>query len=312
MNIITEQLPPRFRWDPTAPVRGTEKFYVETARWLAALTGEAVKVYGDYLPAKDPSGITAIGDVKYIPRKPGFNNHFEAVVCNPRTRLSGQEALIWTNLAFDTTAQVTAWVRTLWECPEGQPAPIVCISEYQARVYRTCDLIADRVVVVGHGVDPGIFNREGRTGGKQVLFTSSPDRGWDYLQDLWRGADLEAETGYALRTLDYGGHSVTNEQVADALRASDFWVHPGRGVELFCISAIEAQACGTTPIVVPNGGLAETVRFGYRFPTEDFGQGLAAVLAGEATMRGIGQHAAGIPSWANVTAKLLDYVYHGV
>ena len=312
MNIVTEHLPPRFHWDPTAPVRGTEKFYVETAKWLAHLTGERFKVYGDYLPTNTWAG-SPPDRVHFVPRKHEFDGHFEGLVCNPRTKLSFHERLIWTNLAFDTVEQVTEWADACWDgAPEASTSPIVCISEYQAETYRQCPAIANRVFVVGHGVDPTIFHREGRTGGKQVLFTSSPDRGWDYLQDLWYEADLETQTGYALQTLDYSGHSVTNRQVADALRGSDFWVHPGRGVELFCISAIEAQACGATPIVVPNGGLAETVRFGYRFPTEDFGQGLAAVLAGEAALRGIDRRSSGVPTWAAVTERILHLARTGL
>ena len=80
-------------------------------------------------------------------------------------------------------------------------------------------------------------------------------------------------------------------------------MHPGRGVELFCLAAVEAQACGATPIVVPNGALAETVLYGYRFTPESFAEGLCAVLSGDAAMKEV--NAFHIAGWFDVTESLL-------
>lgn len=282
--IVTESLPPSFHWDVDYPVRGTEKFYVETAKALRRL-GHEVDIY------KDP-------DRKPFP--PGVS-YDVALLCNQRggePRPKAGHIVTWTNFAFDNPGD---YVRCLYNSAQD----FVVISETARRLLP--EFMQQRCRVVPHGYDPEIYYppdpKVARS--RTVVFTSSPDRGLLTLQRIWHHYDVEKQTGYRLVTGKYGERAISDENIADLLRKSAFWVHPGEGKELFCLAAVEAQACGATPIVVPSGALAETVMHGYRFPRTTFAEGLVAVLSGDATMQDVtAQH---IPTWDAATAKLFGF-----
>jgi glycosyltransferase involved in cell wall biosynthesis len=164
--------------------------------------------------------------------------------------------------------------------------------------------VAQYFRVVQHGVDHFKYwgGNMTQNRARRVVYSSSPDRGLDRLKKIQ--PQIEA-LGYELYITPYGGtSSLTDEALSKVLQTSQFWVHPGGGVELFCIAAVEAQVAGCTPIVVPNGGLHETVKHGYRFTDASFEEGLLAVLAGEAFMQGV--NANHIPSWSLATKSLLN------
>jgi glycosyltransferase involved in cell wall biosynthesis len=52
--------------------------------------------------------------------------------------------------------------------------------------------------------------------------------------------------------------------VAGQFRRAGVWAYPCSFRETSCITAMKAQAGGAIPAVIPNGALAETVRFGFR------------------------------------------------
>lgn len=276
--IDTEVLPEPFHWTEMFPVRGTEKFYVETAKALRK-AGHEVDLFKE--PNRKRSDIT-----------------YDVVLrCNPRDsrrRIRGHREIDWTNFYFSEPKHYET-------CGFGDE--VVVISQFARGLLPKPR--RNRAKVVPHGYDPTVyFPSESGQRKRQVAFTSSPDRGLAYLSRIWEDNDIEAATGYRLWTGKYGQTKISDVEVANNLRESDFWVHPGQGIELFCLSAVEAQACGCTPIVVPNGGLQETVNYGYRFTTSSFAEGLVAVLSGEATLRDV--TAKHIPTWDVATAMLLD------
>ena len=304
--IVTENLPAPYHFDPSRPVRGTEKFYVETCRSLVRLGHEPVLVTDSVLPqtrwASDP-GFDVVGRAAH-----GLRADFDrrVLVCNPRTRddlrVGGSPyPTVWSNLALEGDA-LAAWHRTVIG---ADPIDVVTISEFQRGSYAKH--IRNLTESVGHGVDETVYHTEGRTGGRKVVYTSSPDRGLEALQRLWDDLDIESQTGYSLERSDYRTRSAhSDDDVADMLRSADYWIHPGLGTELFGLTAIEAQACGCTPIVVPVGGLAETVRVGHRFP--DFAAlagGLLPILRPGGMMSGIDRHSAHVRTWDEVTADLV-------
>jgi glycosyltransferase involved in cell wall biosynthesis len=278
--IVTETLPPNFYWDENHPVRGTEKFYVETARSLRRL-GHEVDIYKD--PDRKPYPTDFSYDV--------------ALLCNRRAepRPFSNRNITWTNFAFDRPGD---YVRCQYDCVSD----LVVISETARKLLP--DFMQKRCRVVPHGYDPGIYYPPDPKAERErlVAFTSSPDRGLLTLRRIWSDFEVEKQTGYRLVTGKYGETSISDRNIADLLRKSAFWVHPGEGKELFCLAAVEAQACGATPIVVPSGALAETVMHGYRFPRSTFAEGLVEVLSGDATMQDVtAQH---IPTWDVATAML--------
>lgn len=309
--IVTETLPFSFRWSPKRPQRGTDVFYVQTAEAALRLDpSTTVTVVYDGPDAR-------VHGVQYINRaslpETAFDRADKLILCNPRatddfaavSRLDRRQVTIWTNFAFPSPDHYLSWLLYL---PDH--GDLVVISPYAASLLPTWIPFEKRHLIpriVPHGIDHSFWEptRIGRERKRQVAFTSSPDRGLDVLVRAWQDYDLEESTGYSLKTTTYGQSSgMSKDDVRELLAESDFWVHPGVGTELFCLSAVEAQAMGCTPIVVPTGGLATTVRHGYRFPAPWFAEGLAGVLAGQALINGI--NAAHIPSWEAVTACLLD------
>ena len=306
--IVTEVVPESFRWSPKRPVRGTDLFYVRTAEAALNTYAEVDVVYDG--PEMRVKGVT------YLNRNSVTEADFErasvVILCNPRpqddfravSKADKKRLTVWTNFYFPKPEIYLEWLSRI---PTHND--LVVISSYAASLLpkRTSDGKALIPRIVPHGVDADFWQpvREGRERKRQVAFTSSPDRGLDLLIEAWEDFDIEEATGYALKTTSYGDASgMSAEDVRELLAESDFWVHPGVGVELFCLSGVEAQAMGCTPIVVPTGGLAATVRHGYRFSRTTFAAGLAGVLAGQATIHAI--NAFHIPSWAAVTGCLLD------
>lgn len=297
--FITEVLPPNFRWDPIRPVRGTDRFYVRTAEEAVRLGRSVVVVYDG--PETDQNGVHYINRSQHDPACPGAD---EVWLMNPRSGLDvaalrGAPVRLWTNFWFDRPDDYFNWLDDL----EVVYDDLVVISSF-ARGKMPQQLTPR---IVPHGVDHASWSPSDKDGPRQraVAFTSSPDRGLTYLRNLWVERNIEATTGYRLVTSTYGDPNTTDRHLRRLLTTADFWIHPGFGNELFSLSAAEAQAAGCTPIVVPTGGLAQTVRHGYRFPREAFANGLMAVLSGEAVMPGV--NASHIPSWRTATAALLGW-----
>lgn len=134
---------------------------------------------------------------------------------------------------------------------------------------------------------------------RRVVYTSSPDRGLDYLLEWWpeiRGQVPDAEFAFAysdvynrvaqsdpviakhrqrcaellegLEGVKRLG-SLTQPQVANLMRASLVWAHPSWSTpadspfyETSCIGAMEAQAAGCVVVASDWGALSETVRTG--------------------------------------------------
>ncbi len=301
--IETEHLPPQFRWDPTRPERGTEKFYVETAK-AAAKMGQNVVVLGDF------DSEVIVDRVKYVPCGPETTSMLNrlgirhCLVCNPRQRpyhgrVKAARVDAWTNFNLPAE-QYGPYLREVDHIIDSglEPGQFTVISEYHRQQILKADPSPPIPIrVVPHGVDRSIYYPGNDTlRKKQIVYSSSPDRGLALLQDI----DLQ---GYKLVCTSYGQKRMTDQGVASLLRESQFWIHPGQGTELFCLAAVEAQACGATPIVVPNGALQETVRYGYCFPESCFIAGLQSVLAGEACMTKV--TAGHIPSWEEATRQLL-------
>lgn len=285
IRIWTERLPEPFHFDPRHPVRGTERFYVETAKhW-----GDSVTVY------YDGPEVQISHNVRFAPRSTGLDRHMD-LVCNDYERAG---STFWTNFAD---------FRVQKDRHRGGRNAHIVISQYAN------ERAGGGHVIVPHGIDRDVFFPPVAVGGhppkreRLCVVTSSPDRGGDALAQVW--PSVEKQTGYRLWRSPYpgrGGTPVSQQVIADKLRAAKFWLHPGIGEELFCLAAVEAQACGAVPIIVPNGALHETVKWGFRFNTESF---VLGVLQSCAAFDGMPLHADAdhIPTWAAATAALRKVV----
>jgi hypothetical protein len=201
----------------------------------------------------------------------------------------------WTNFADFTPSKV-------------HPAAdkVILISEY-ARRKAGFPLGSPDVVVVGHGYDPAVFfpPPEGTQRKRQAVYSSAPDRGGTWLAERWD--PIEDATGYKLIQTAYPGYGrpLTHPQVANLLRESEYWVHPGLGTELFCLAAAEAQACGCVPIYAAEGALPETIHYGHSFPIPTFLNGLETVLNAPWLRLSQRSNAGHLMTWEQATQAIL-------
>jgi glycosyltransferase involved in cell wall biosynthesis len=279
VDIYTEALPPSFRWDPKAPWRGTEQFYVETAKHLALL-GHSVNVFYD--------GKAAVVDgVHYIPRGLFFSKWQEnatLLACNshpdPQRNIPYARRVRWSNFNHDRLEHFGL----------AFDAHVV-LSEYHRKQFGGG-------VVIGHGCDgysPG-------TKENVILFSSSPDRGADFLKGI--AGRVFKETGFRF---EFGYTGLPESDMRAKYESAKVWVHPGLGVELFCISALKAQAAGCVPVVIPNMALKETVRVGvFARSLAHFEHSLIDLCKDSERIASIQTDLGklSIPSWTEVTKKL--------
>lgn len=300
--IITEAVPEPYHFNPRLPIRGTDKFYVKTAKSAVELGYECDVIYDGPRDFVDGVCYFSRADTDLVLS----NRPARLIVCNPRgdqqnlrgrsRHLTATRTTIWTNLFIPGSYR--EWLRDI----PVTYSDIVVISSY-ARDLMCADAPSSRPRVVPHGIDRSIYYppQAGSVREKDVVFSSSPDRGWDVLRRIWATKDTN---GYALVTGAYGTTQVSDREMAGLLRSASFWVHPGVDSELFCLAAVEAQACGCTPIVVPLGALSETVKFGIRAPRADFEAVLLATLHGQTPFQGV--NADHVGDWLPVTKQLID------
>lgn len=239
----TEPLPADggWRWDPRAYVRGTEEFYVRTAEELAKAGYDVVVRYdGEFV---------SHNSVRYVPRGTvlGFGHHLLACNQPPNYKIENgsnvRTAIWWTNKYGQTYS--------LSESVFGFDDHIV-LSEFHRSIFGY-----DHAVVIGHGCDVEKYTSEPKQ--KYAFYSSSPDRGLDFLKGIWPA--IQEQTGCEL--IHTQGNT-PDEMVTRLYKRAKYWVHPGLGVELFCLSALKAQVAGCIPIVVPHMALGETVKYGVK------------------------------------------------
>ncbi len=298
--IVTEHLPPAFHFALQAPQRGTEKFYRYTAVAARELGFDQVDVEMD-----GAWGDEVAPGVFAVPRAAARPFYDQILVCNPRE--------VDLSIGRSYTANVRVWhdfhygdqsegYDDLQAIADHFGSKLYVISNYSRSLHRD----PRRVVVAPLGIDRSIYYPPDGPPGprrKLVAFTSSPDRGLEPLRQLWEDDAFEQRYGYHLVSTAYAAGRFTDQDVAELLRQAAFWIHPGIGNELFCLAAVEAQACGATPLVVPTGALAETVRYGYCFTQESFVNGLEGVLSRDAVLQGV--NADHINDWRTATERLL-------
>lgn len=268
IEMFTESLPPDYRWTPSDDFkRGTTEFYIETAKNLSTL-GHDVIVYYDGVAAH-------VDGITYLPHS-AYVGSDALLACNARPPKLARRNVYWTNLFDERAGDFQDF------------DAIINISEYQKSVFGS-----EKVHVIGHGCYPERYEGASKDG-DVCLYSSSPDRGQALLEMIW--PRVEKETGAKLITA-YG--RFTEDEMDKLYKAARYWLHPGEGVELFCISALKAQAAGCIPVVVPNMALESTVKYGVRTTKERFADDLINAIKFPPPVPKI--H---IPSWLEVTKQI--------
>jgi glycosyltransferase involved in cell wall biosynthesis len=155
-------------------------------------------------------------------------------------------------------------------------------------------LKADKLVVIGNGVDISRFTTTVERNPKRVIYSSSPDRGLDIILDkIWPTVvqevpDAELHIYYGWENFDRFAPQyphmqqfkagimnglvnakgvvqhgrVNQDELARAFQQSSVWLYPTYFSETYCITAVEAQLGGAIPVTNRLAGLNETVKGG--------------------------------------------------
>lgn len=187
--------------------------------------------------------------------------------------------ILWTHdvpHATDQLAQVMWNIDKIW-----------CLSEYHAQLYREAlPDVSSIISVQRNGIDPDLIPEQ--TGKKhRIMFTSRPERGiikaFDYYEKLgdksleflfcsYDSIDVPEVRYYdniadeRARDLLAKGFNVAKgrfnkEDLYKLIAESKAIIYPTRFPEISCISAIEAQACGTPFITTNDFALTETMAY---------------------------------------------------
>jgi len=235
IEIWTEELPKGWEWSPYNYVGGTPEFVVNTAKNIK----EEVIVYYD--------GVAGEYDgVLYLPRS-AFSAKDIVLSCNSRSPKLGKYNIHWScwynsrdyeYIDYDERIVTSIYHQSIF----GQSSRVVPLSLY-----------------------PEQFKNPIKTR-KQCLYSSSPDRGLDFLKSIWE--DVSRETGAKL--ISTYNKSISEKEMIELYKSSEFWLHPGQGIELFCISAAKAQVAKCIPVVVPNMALETTVKYGVKVSLSEY------------------------------------------
>ena len=185
---------------------------------------------------------------------------------------------------------------------------IVVLTEWHKRyVLKRYEFLSpEQLVVIPNGIDIDRFIGEIERNPKKVIYSSSPDRGLDYiLEHVWPRvlkvepeAELHIYYGWnnfdkfmgmfpqlgqfkskmidllssAKNVIQHG--RISQEKLAKEMMSAGVWLYPTYFSETYCITAVEVQLAGCYPVTNDLAALAETVQSGTVFrlaewPLED-------------------------------------------
>lgn len=298
IEIGTEILPPepRWQWDPKRPLTGTTKFYVRVAEELVK-KGHQVRVLRD-----DATDLLHNG-VMYMGRE-GVGHSSLALDCNLQRHSTGpnhcKRRFQWTSFFGRTDICVGEGYDHLFLVSDYVHSTLAHALKCPA---SSLELGCDMETVA----EPNLAARP-----KQCCYTSSPDRGGNFLQSIW--PDVEAATGYRLEMSPYGT-DFSDDELRNLYDRSRFWLYPAIGTDSI-ISTLEAQARGCIPFYVPHMGLPETCRYGITTDLFKFKEDLIRnlnkfddmLLAHVTAARAKALAKKPIPTWADVAEGILKHV----
>jgi hypothetical protein len=267
VEIYTEELPPAWRWTPDSYLGGTP----ETAINVAKNCEHDVVVYYD--------GKACMYDgIYYLPRSQ-FRGSDVVLAINSRPPKRGKH-IIWFSwdcakdkdyLEFDERIVLSPYHQSIFGS-NSRIVPLSCDAEDYKSTYKVK---------------------------KQCLYSSSPDRGGEFLKSIW--SEVEAKTGARL-VCTYKNH-ISENDMKELYKQSEFWLHPCQGVELFCISAMKAQVAGCIPVVVNEQALQTTVKYGVRTTLDKYKEDLINAINNPPKVEKVD-----FGSWKTVTEQLLENI----
>lgn len=257
----------------TESLGGSEAAVSYTAKALSDV-GEEVHVLGHFPPERLASPIDYLG-VKYWSNQffqQLLNMEWDVVVASRWPAILSQP---W------QTGKRYLWSHDMpYDTLEVYADALVYVSEYQMRAYQI------EGHVIGNGIDPKIFRPVPVERDENVLiWASNPDRGlpvaakiFQELRKRWPDLELHVygrhsvygwqgqEAIYLPNENDmqnvYLHESLPRYKLAKQLQKAFALFYPTFWPETFCITALEAEACGTPVITSPVGAMPELIKGG--------------------------------------------------
>lgn len=280
-DIVISALPNShpYEWDEEIAkkkgVGGSETAAIHMARHLHELTGRRVVVFNTRQSALEVKGVLYESSLRAA-------EYFARYL--PKLHIA------WRHSHPATRAQTAIWCHDL-RTPGIEVAPdnaTVCLLTpfHQEYAHAIQGLKPEKVWLTRNGIDPKRF--EGPAPAKvpgKVIFPSSPDRGLDRVIRIMERVrekvpHAELHVFYGFDNLrKYGMADMANrleamikerpwvkyhgnvqqDELARHFRESEVWLYPANFIETFCITALEALASKTYPVVRRIGALRDTV-----------------------------------------------------
>lgn len=275
LEIWSEELPPEWEWTPKSYLGGTPEFVVNTAEFISHDT--EVIVYYD--------GETKyVNRVYYLPRDRFIGGADVILSCNSKAPKKGKYNIYWSSWFHNRDKDFLDFDER------------IVLSPYHQKIF------GNNSRLIPLSIWPEQFKNPVKVK-KQCLYSSSPDRGLNFLKSIWN--DVSRETGAVLiSTYDYG---ISEKEMVELYKSSEFWLHPGQGIELFCLSAVKAQAAKCIPVVVPNMALETTVKYGVKTTLEKYKDELIKTINNPPKVEDVN-----FGSWETVTMELFKNVPGGI
>lgn len=267
LEIWTEELKGDWIWSPEKYLGGTPEFVVNTAKCAKEYFDDVIVYY---------DGVSAFQDGVYYLARNHFQGNDVVLSCNSIAPKKGNHDIYW-----------TSWVHVHDKEYQSFDERIV-ISPYHQVIFGK----NSRIVPLSCWPDDF---KSGEKNEKQCLFSSAHDRGLPFLRSIW--PEVKKRTGAKLvATYD---KNTSEKDMVELYKSSQFWLHPGQGIELFCISAVKAQVAGCIPVVVPNMALETTVKYGVRTTLDNYLEDLIKAIENPPEVKEVD-----FGSWETVTKEL--------
>lgn len=203
------------------------------------------------------------------------------------------------------------WIHDIMEAGEFTPErlanldKVMLLSQYHRDLYP---MIPDeKVFLTGNGIDEKDFEKLDNTVTRdphRIIYASSHVRGLENLYNMW--PDIKTAVPDASLYVYYGWDSFDNVTAGNPERAawkekmvklandlpdvhdegrigqddivrhtfeSGIWAYPCFDFEeIYCITAVKAQAAGAYPVTTDRAALDENVKFGIKIPSKNYGE----------------------------------------
>ena len=271
-------------------IGGSEEAVINMARELTKL-GWEVTVYGNHgFEAKEYDGVWYRPFWEWSPEEPTDvfiswrdPNMFDL-------EINAKKKYLWLH---DTNPQ-SSFTQARLDKMDG----IFVLSKYHRSLYP--NVPDTKFILSANGINTDHFTDASKKVPGKCMYVSAPNRGLMTLLQMWprikeRAPHAELYWAYGWNTYDIMARSnpvartykdqcvklmatldgfhdlgrIGHEELATHMKESELWLYPTEFTEIFCISAIKAQAAGMTPVTTNVAALDETVQFGTKFKCHD-------------------------------------------